>query len=162
MTGWSRRLGAVVAFVGLFGVSLPTGQAQTSVSQGEWRSYGADNASTKYSPLDQITASNFDQLRIAWSWDTADVRILAAHRNDARLRGAGFKATPLMVGGVLFVSTGMVGGVLFVIQGHPPDGRRGAVRQHRVGADRGARRHDGPHSLGLRSRELYRWPPPPT
>ena len=107
MTGWSRRLGAVVAFVGLFGVSLPTGQAQTSVSQGEWRSYGADNASTKYSPLDQITASNFDQLRIAWSWDTADVRILAAHRNDARLRGAGFKATPLMVGGVLFVSTGL-------------------------------------------------------
>ena len=107
MTGWSRRLGAVVAFVGLFGVSLPTVQAQTSVSQGEWRSYGADNASTKYSPLDQITASNFDQLRIAWSWDTADVRILAAHRNDARLRGAGFKATPLMVGGVLFVSTGL-------------------------------------------------------
>ena len=50
---------------------------------------------------------HFDQLRIAWSWDTADVRILAAHRNDARLRGAGFKATPLMVGGVLFVSTGL-------------------------------------------------------
>ena len=94
MTGWSRRLGAVVAVVGLFGVSLPTVQAQTSVSQGEWRSYGADNASTKYSPLDQITASNFDQLRIAWSWDTADVRILAAHRNDARLRGPDSRPPP--------------------------------------------------------------------
>ena len=54
MTGWSRRLGAVVAFVGLFGVSLPTVQAQTSVSQGEWRSYGADNAS------DQVLAAGPD------------------------------------------------------------------------------------------------------
>lgn len=35
---------------------------------GEWRHWGADTWSTRYSPLDQINASNFNQLRVAWQW----------------------------------------------------------------------------------------------
>ena len=35
---------------------------------GEWRVWGADLWSTRYSPLDQITAKNFDSLTIAWQW----------------------------------------------------------------------------------------------
>lgn len=35
---------------------------------GEWRYWGADAASTRYSPLDQIDASNFAQLQVAWVW----------------------------------------------------------------------------------------------
>ena len=36
----------------------------------EWRSYGADPANTRYSPLDQINAGNFKNLEIAWRFKT--------------------------------------------------------------------------------------------
>ena len=35
---------------------------------GEWRYWGADAWSSRYSPLDQINARNFDSLQIAWQW----------------------------------------------------------------------------------------------
>ena len=46
--------------------------AQYGAVDGEWRSYAGDNGSTKYSPLDQIDASNFSDLRIAWRWQSVD------------------------------------------------------------------------------------------
>src|SRR5213082_1842568 len=36
---------------------------------GEWRYWGADAWSTRYSPLDQINASNFNALQVAWRWN---------------------------------------------------------------------------------------------
>ena len=39
-------------------VSWPyTGRGQTGAKNGEWRAYGAEEASTRYSPIDQITAT---------------------------------------------------------------------------------------------------------
>ena len=38
---------------------------------GEWRVWGADAWSTRYSPLDQINASNFNSLEIAWEWNAS-------------------------------------------------------------------------------------------
>src|SRR5437870_1784618 len=38
---------------------------------GEWRYWGADAWSTRYSPLDQINASNFNNLHVAWQWNAA-------------------------------------------------------------------------------------------
>ena len=38
---------------------------------GEWRFWGADAWSTRYSPLDQINAANFSTLQLAWQWDAA-------------------------------------------------------------------------------------------
>ena len=35
---------------------------------GEWRSYAGDIGGTKYSPLEQIDATNFSELEIAWEW----------------------------------------------------------------------------------------------
>src|SRR3990172_9347148 len=35
---------------------------------GEWRVWGADAWSSRYSPLDQINASNFNSLQVAWQW----------------------------------------------------------------------------------------------
>jgi len=32
----------------------------------DWRHYGNDLANTRYAPLDQINASNFNQLEVAW------------------------------------------------------------------------------------------------
>ncbi len=36
---------------------------------GEWRYWGGDAWSTRYSPLDQIYAANFDSLQVAWQWN---------------------------------------------------------------------------------------------
>jgi glucose dehydrogenase len=36
---------------------------------GEWRYWGGDAFSTRYSPLDQINASNFSTLQMAWQWN---------------------------------------------------------------------------------------------
>jgi len=38
---------------------------------GEWRYWGADAWSTRYSAADQINAANFDKLQIAWRWNAA-------------------------------------------------------------------------------------------
>jgi quinoprotein glucose dehydrogenase len=73
-------------------------------SPGEWRSYGATPASTKYAPLDQIHRGNFADLRIAWRWRSADEPILAANPD---LWTMVFEATPLMVGNALYVSTSL-------------------------------------------------------
>jgi quinoprotein glucose dehydrogenase len=39
---------------------------------GEWRAWGADLWSTRYSPLDQINAQNFNSLQIAWQWNAGE------------------------------------------------------------------------------------------
>ena len=46
-----------------------------SAAAGEWRYYGGDSASTKYSPLGQIARANVNQLRIAWRWSSPDNQI---------------------------------------------------------------------------------------
>jgi quinoprotein glucose dehydrogenase len=38
---------------------------------GEWRYWGADAWSTRYSPLDQINAMNFNDLEVAWQWSAS-------------------------------------------------------------------------------------------
>ena len=44
-------------------------------SNGEWPTYGGDLGGSKYSPLDQITRENFDELAIARRWRSADARL---------------------------------------------------------------------------------------
>ncbi len=46
------------------------GQGQPSTKNGEWPSNGADLTFSRYSPLDQINASNFDKLQVAWRFKT--------------------------------------------------------------------------------------------
>lgn len=68
----------------------------------EWPVYGGDKANTKYSPLDQIRKENVSQLRIAWRWRSIDDQI---QQQNPGLRPWLFEVTPLMVGGILYVST---------------------------------------------------------
>ena len=63
----------------------------------EWKTYGADLASTRYSPLDQINKDNFSQLKIAWRLSTDDF----GPRPDSL-----YSATPLFVGNVLYTTVG--------------------------------------------------------
>src|SRR5580692_765926 len=67
--------------------------AQSGAKNGEWRTYGGDLGNTRYSPLNQINASNFDKLQIAWQFNTANL----GPRPELN-----FEATPLMVGGVMY------------------------------------------------------------
>ena len=69
-----QRAGVLVA-VALWVVvaaAMPAGAQHGAQADGEWPTYGGDLGNTKYSPLDQITADNFDQLEIAWRWRSAD------------------------------------------------------------------------------------------
>ena len=54
--------------------AVPT-TAQHGATGGEWRSYGGDVGSTKYSPLDQIAKDNFEDLEIAWRWRSVDTHL---------------------------------------------------------------------------------------
>ncbi len=71
---------------------------------GEWRAYGADKATTKYSPLDQINKDNVHDLEIVWRQST----IPDALRQGNTMRApGGSQNTPLMAGGLLFISTAL-------------------------------------------------------
>jgi quinoprotein glucose dehydrogenase len=72
---------------------------------GEWRDYAGDKGFTKYSPLDQINASNVANLRIAWR-RSAVADELRAGQPDLRF-GNSFRSTPLMIDGVLFAQNGI-------------------------------------------------------
>src|SRR5262245_7470119 len=114
--------------------------AQTPAGDVDWRSYGRDLASTKYSPLAQIDRGNFRTLTIAWRWKSADAflskrtasggewwarseQILdeLLKEDGTRWRyhlgapavpqGANMKVTPLMAGGVLYLNTALSMGV---------------------------------------------------
>jgi len=71
--------------------------AQSGAKNGEWRSYAGDLGSTRYSPLDQINAGNFNNLEIAWRFK-AD---FLGPRPEFQ-----YEATPLMVKGVLYTTAG--------------------------------------------------------
>ena len=75
-----------------------------STTHGEWPAYGGDLGARKYSPLDQIDATNTQALQVAWVWQAFDNhRYLGG--GDRRAVPDGFKATPLMVGGRIYVRT---------------------------------------------------------
>src|SRR4051812_29166947 len=74
-----------------------TAAAQTGAKNGEWRYYGGDAGTTKYSPLDQINASNVKDLKIVWQWKS---------QNFGRRPEFNWEVTPLMVGGTLYFTAG--------------------------------------------------------
>ena len=71
--------------------------AQKGATNGEWRYYGGDAGNTKYSPLDQINASNAKELAIVWRWKA---------ENFGPKPDYNWEVTPLMVGGVLYFTAG--------------------------------------------------------
>jgi len=87
------RIGALSAV--LAGLALPA-IAQRGAKDGEWRTYGGDLGSTRYAPLDQINASNFDKLEVAWRFKTDSLGPRPEYQ---------YEATPLVVRGRLY-STG--------------------------------------------------------
>jgi quinoprotein glucose dehydrogenase len=92
------RLFWPVAPVLAAGLLLAVGVAgQQRAASGEWRRVGGDAASTRYAPLDQITAQNVKTLQIAWTWRGDNFGSGPEHKNET---------TPLMVDGVLYFTAG--------------------------------------------------------
>jgi len=69
---------------------------------GEWRYWAADAWSTRYSPLDQINAANFNSLQIAWQY-----KVPAEFGVDEY-----YRSTPLMANGKIISVAGGKRGVV--------------------------------------------------
>jgi quinoprotein glucose dehydrogenase len=68
-----------------------------NTANGEWVSYAADIKGTRYMPLEQIDATNFNKLEIAWRFNTNNL----GPRPEFTLQG-----TPLMIGRTLYATGG--------------------------------------------------------
>jgi quinoprotein glucose dehydrogenase len=73
------------------------GQGQPSTKNGEWPGNGADLTFSRYSPLDQINASNFDKLQVAWRFKTDNFGPYPEYK---------LEGTPIMIRGVLYATAG--------------------------------------------------------
>jgi quinoprotein glucose dehydrogenase len=91
------RIARVASAVCLLFVGTTSLDAQSGAKNGEWRSYAADVGSTRYSALDQINASNFNKLEVAWRFKTDNL----GPRPEFQYEG-----TPLMANGVLYATAG--------------------------------------------------------
>jgi len=93
----SRTLNWMLLLAGILAWNPMSASAQLGTADGEWRTYGGDLGSTRYAPLDQIGADNFDALEVAWRFETEDI----GPGTDYNLQ-----ATPLMIDGVLYTTAG--------------------------------------------------------
>ena len=80
----------------LLWIAIPAA-GQSGAKDGEWRTYGGDLGSTRYAPLDQINADNFNKLEVAWRFKTDSL----GPRPEFQ-----YESTPLMVGGKLYSTAG--------------------------------------------------------
>jgi glucose dehydrogenase len=81
----------------LLSASAAWSQSGTSVYEGNWPDYNGNMSAQRYSPLDQINASNVGSLQLAWRFSTANI-------GPTPEFNATF--TPLKVDGVLYTPVG--------------------------------------------------------
>ena len=106
-----HRVRLPLSLVGLAAVvlvlPLATGlRAQKGTgASGEWREYGGDQGYTKYSPLDLINRDTVSKLQVAWRRPAVADEIRA--KNPKLTVSNNLRSTPIMVGGVMYVSNGI-------------------------------------------------------
>jgi quinoprotein glucose dehydrogenase len=71
--------------------------ARTTNNVANWTTYNADLKGSRYSPLDQINAGNFNNLEIAWRFKTD----ILGSRPEYKL-----ESTPLAVDGIIYTTAG--------------------------------------------------------
>ena len=62
------RWGGALALGLLLVLAALPGAQQRGTSEGEWRYQSGDAGGTRYSPLAQIDANNFEELEVEWTW----------------------------------------------------------------------------------------------
>jgi quinoprotein glucose dehydrogenase len=82
---------------GLVNSATARAPAKSTPPDTAWTTYGGDLGNTRYSPLDQINAGNFNKLQLAWKFKTNNFGPTPEYR---------FESTPLMAGGVLYTTAG--------------------------------------------------------
>ena len=97
MSAGSGRQRAAVAAAALLVVAQAALLGQDGRAAGEWPTYGADLANTRYADLGQIDAGNFNDLEVAWRFKTDNL----GPRPEFN-----FQSTPLVVDGVLYSTAG--------------------------------------------------------
>jgi quinoprotein glucose dehydrogenase len=89
---------SVIFAAGLLAPPAPGQTAEKpSTKNGEWIYWSGDLKGSRYSPLDQINAANFNKLEVAWRFKTDNF----GTRPEYKLEG-----TPLMINGVLYTTAG--------------------------------------------------------
>lgn len=91
------RAPVLVILLATLALPAPPAAAQATPDRSDWRSYGADLANSRYSPLDQVTADNFNRLEVAWRFRTDAL----GPRPEVNLQ-----VTPLMVDGIVYAVGG--------------------------------------------------------
>jgi len=83
----------LIALVMMMTTAATHAQRLPGTENGEWRYLGGDAGHTRYSPLDQINASNFGELEEVWAW-----------RSDNFGPNLDYfsRATPIYVDGMLY------------------------------------------------------------
>ena len=99
----SRRV-LIAVVCGLVGSTAPASGLQhptpTIPTALDWASYGGDPGGARWSPLAQVTTRNVQRLLVAWRFSTNE----ASSAYQTRRRTS-FEATPLVVNGVMYLST---------------------------------------------------------
>jgi quinoprotein glucose dehydrogenase len=88
---------ALALVAGVAGIAQRGLEAQSAPPVGEWRYIGGDVFHSRYSPLDQITAANFEKLQVAWTWRGDNFGPKVDYL---------FRSTPIYVDGVLYTVAG--------------------------------------------------------
>ncbi len=94
-TGLALRLALALAFCVV--VSSPAALQESGRPEGEWRYIGGDAAHTRFSPVDQIDASNFQDLEVVWNWRSD---------NFGPTPDNLFRSIPIYVDGLLYTVAG--------------------------------------------------------
>ncbi len=88
---------------GLALLALVVQMASAQPASVDWTSYAGDISGSRFKPLDQINASNFSKLEVAWRFKTDNI----GNRPEFKLEG-----TPLEVNGVVYATAGSRRGVV--------------------------------------------------
>src|SRR6516165_4446080 len=94
---WAPQQASAQTYVGTPPPARFMGQGKPSIEKGEWPMNGGDWRWSRYSPLDQINASNFNKLEVAWRFKTDNF----GDHPEYKLEG-----TPIMIKGVLYTTAG--------------------------------------------------------
>ncbi|WLR96082.1 glucose/quinate/shikimate family membrane-bound PQQ-dependent dehydrogenase [Shinella sumterensis] len=70
-----------------------------NVPAGEWHQYGRTPFGQRYSPLDQINTENVNTLKVAWQYQTGDVKL------PDDVGETTYQVTPLKIGDTLYMCT---------------------------------------------------------
>ncbi|MBW2497341.1 MAG: pyrroloquinoline quinone-dependent dehydrogenase [Deltaproteobacteria bacterium] len=65
-----------------------------------WLRYGADDAGTRHSPLDQLTPDNVHRLEVAWTYNTGDIL-----DGSTSLAPSTFQTTPILLDDTIYFCT---------------------------------------------------------